>query len=172
MKQTLKYLLPFIALGAFWGCNNDDPEVNDNSESVVINELLSKNSQNGSDQDGEFDDWIELYNNADTDIDISGYFLSDSKKNPTKWQLPPGTVIGKKSYLIVWADGDTTQTGLHANYKLSASEGENVVLLNAQQELINLVELPPTEVEQSWARVPNGTGEFKWAVPTFNKSND
>lgn len=170
--KTLKYALLIFAVALFAGCNNDDDaETNDNSKSVVINELLPKNSQNGSDQDGEFDDWIELYNNSDQDLDISGYYLSDSKKNPTKWQLPAGTMIGAKAYLIVWADGDTLQAGLHTNYKLSA-EGEKVVLLTPSQELINLVEYPPTVVEQSWARVPNGTGEFKWAVPTFNKSND
>lgn len=170
--KILKYALLIFAVALFAGCNNDDDaETNDNSKSVVINELLPKNSQNGSDQDGEFDDWIELYNNSDQDLDISGYYLSDSKKNPTKWQLPAGTMIGAKAYLIVWADGDTLQAGLHTNYKLSA-EGEKVVLLTPSQELINLVEYPPTVVEQSWARVPNGTGEFKWAVPTFNKSND
>ena len=170
--KPLKFALFIFAIVAFSGCkNDDDSELIDNSKDVVINELLPKNSRNGSDQDGEFDDWIELYNNSDQNVDISGYFLSDSKKNPTKWKFPAGTIIEGKSYLIVWADGDTLQAGLHTNYKLSA-KGEKVVLLNSSQELINLVEYPPTLVEQSWARVPNGTGEFKWAVPTFNKSND
>ncbi len=170
--KPLKYVFLIFAVAAFFGCNNDDDsELKDNSNGVVINELLPKNSRNGSDQDGEFDDWIELYNNSDQSLDISGYYLSDSKKNPTKWKFPAGTFIEAKAYLIVWADADTLQAGLHTNYKLSA-EGEKVVLLTPSQELINLVEYPPTIVEQSWARVPNGTGEFKWAVPTFNKSND
>jgi hypothetical protein len=137
----------------------------------LINELLPKNSQHGSDQDGEFDDWIELYNPADEDQDISGYYLTDSKKDLTKWKFPVGTTIGSKSYLIVWADGDTTQVGLHTNYKLSA-DGENVVLLTPDQQVINIVEYPATLQEQSWARKPNATGNFTWSVPTFNKSND
>jgi len=172
MKKIKFALLAFTIIG-FAACNNDDPveEIPDNTKSVIINELLPKNSENGSDPDGEYDDWIELYNTSDEDLDISGYFLSDSKKEITKWSFPVGTSIAAKSYLIVWADGDTTQVGLHTNFKLSA-DGENVVLLTPEQELINLVEYPATLVEQSWARKPNATGDFEWSVPTFNKSND
>lgn len=170
----MKYLLPALILSIFFGlisCNNDEepdtPEIPD----IVINELLPKNSQYGSDQDGEYDDWIELYNPANVDQDISGYYLSDSKKDPTKWMLPEGTTIGKLDYLIIWCDGDTLQTGLHTNYKLSA-DGENVVLLDRDLNVIDLAEYPMTVVEQSWARKPNVTGDFVWSVPTFNQSND
>jgi hypothetical protein len=151
-------------------CQKEDEEI-DNSKNVVINELMPKNSQYGSDQDGQFDDWIELYNLSGQDLDISGYYLTDSKKELTKWKFPKGTVINKKGYLIIWADSDTTQSGLHTNYKLSA-EGENVLLLTPEQEIINLVEYPATTIERSYARIPNGTGDFTWASPTFNESND
>ena len=169
MKKAVFFILIFSLIG-FTNCNNDDEKV-DINKSIVINEVLPKNSQNGADQDGEYDDWIELFNLANEDIDISGYYLSDSKKEPAKWKFPANTINAKNGFLIVWADEDTTQTGLHTNYKLSA-DGENIVLLSPTQEVINLVEYPPTVLEQSYARVPNGTGDFKWSVPTFNKSND
>jgi hypothetical protein len=170
MKQLKLVLLVFIIIG-FTNCNKDDepvPEV----PKVVINELLPKNTQNGSDEDGEFDDWIEIYNPSTQKQDISGYYLSDSKKNPTKWKFPVGTAIEANGYLIVWADEDSTHvSGLHTNFKLSA-DGENVVMLTPEKEIINLVEYPATLIEQSYARKPNGTGDFVWSVPTFNKSND
>ncbi len=169
MKQIKLVILLFVSIGLV-NCTGDDP-VEEETPKILINELLPKNSQYGSDQDGEFDDWIEIYNPADVDQDISGYYLTDSKKILTKWKFPQGTVIGKKSYLIVWADGDTTQVGLHTNYKLSAS-GENVVLLTPELEVINLVEYPSTLLERSWARKPNAVGDFEWSVPTFNKPND
>jgi hypothetical protein len=168
--NRFKLVFLLLTVIVFTNCNNDDPV--DETPNVVINEILPKNTQHGSDQDGEFDDWIELFNPANVDQDISGYYLSDSKKNPTKWKFPAGTVIAKNGYLIVWADEDSTHvSGLHTNYKLSA-DGENVVLLSPDQQVINLVEYPITLVEQSWARKPNGTGDFEWSVPTFNKSND
>ncbi|GAB1454119.1 hypothetical protein MASR2M47_41750 [Draconibacterium sp.] len=169
MKQIKWFLILFVGIG-FTNCNGDDP-VEEENPKVIINELLPKNSKHGSDQDGEFDDWIELYNPSDKDQDISGYYLTDSKKNLTKWKFPTGTIIEKNAYLIVWADGDSTQVGLHTNYKLS-SDGENVVLLTPDQQVINIVEYPATLIEQSWARKPNATGDFKWSVPTFNGPND
>lgn len=169
MKQIKLVLLLFIVIG-FASCGGDDPIIEETPK-ILINELLPKNTQYGSDQDGEFDDWIELYNPSDVDQDISGYYLTDSKKVLTKWKFPVGTVMPKKSYLIVWADGDSTQVGLHTNYKLSA-DGENVVLLDQNLQVINLVEYPITLLEQSWARKPNATGDFAWSVPTFNKAND
>lgn len=169
--KHFKFTLFILFILSFTGCNNNNGE-KDETNSIVINEILSKNTQFGSDEDGEFDDWIELFNLANEDIDISGFYLTDSKKQPTKWKFPAGTVIGKNGFLIVWADGDSTHvSGLHTNYKLSA-DGENVVLLSPSQEVIDLVEYPATILEQSYARVPNGTGKFKWSVPTFNKSND
>jgi hypothetical protein len=169
--KHFRFALFVLFIVGFTGCNNDNEET-DESKSIVINEILPKNTQYGSDEDGEFDDWIELYNLASKDIDISGFYLTDSKKQPTKWKFPTGTVIGKNGFLIVWADGDSTHvSGLHTNYKLSA-DGENVVLLSPELEVIDLVEYPATVLEQSYARIPNGTGKFKWSVPTFNRSND
>lgn len=169
--KLLKFVLLIFIIAGFTNCNKDEEPVVEETPKILINELLPKNTQYGSDQDGEFDDWIEIYNPADVDQDISGYYLSDSKKEVTKWKFPDGTVINKMGYLIVWADGDTTQTGLHTNFKLSA-DGENVVLLTPEQDLINLLEYPATFKEQSWARKPNATGEFEWSVPTFNSAND
>lgn len=170
----MKYVFPalfFSILFGLFSCNKDDDQEVKEFPDVVINEILPKNSLHGSDQDGEYDDWIELYNPGEVDQDISGYYLSDSKKDPTKWKLPEGTIIGKLNYLIIWCDGDTLQAGLHTNYKLSA-DGENVVLLDRDLNVLDLVEYPMTVVEQSWARKPNGTGSFEWSVPTFNQSND
>ncbi|MGE0019687.1 MAG: lamin tail domain-containing protein [Draconibacterium sp.] len=170
MKYRVTFILVSLIFG-FWSCDNGD-EPADTSKSVVINELLPKNVQNGSDEDGDYDDWIELYNTANEAVDISGYYLADSKKNPTKWKFPQGTIIQANGYLIVWADEDSTHvSGLHTNYKLSA-DGENVVLLTPTQELINLVEYPATLIEQSYARKPNGTGDFVWSAPSYNKTND
>lgn len=174
MNKTI--LLLFAVFVFLAGCSKDDdeePQESGIAGSVVINELMPKNSATVADQDGEYDDWIELYNLSDEDVDISGFFISDKKNNPTRWQFPEGTVIGQKDYLIVWADGDSmTQAGLHTNFKLSAAEGENVVFMTSDQQLIDLVEFPPTLIEQSYARIPNGTGDFQWTTPTFNAPND
>lgn len=138
--------------------------------SVVINELMPVNSSTVADQNGEFDDWIELYNLSSSSINLSGYYLSDNKKEPTRWKFPEGTLIAANGYLIIWADDDTTQVGLHANFKLS-SAGEEAVLTNPDKKIIDKTEFPAQTLELAFARVPNGTGAFRWQAPTFNMSN-
>jgi hypothetical protein len=138
---------------------------------VVINELMPANSTTVADNYGEYDDWIELYNLSSSTIDLSGYYLSDNHKKTTKWQIPNGTSIIGKGYLIIWADGDSTQFGLHTNFKLS-SEGEEAVLTKPDLTITDKITFPAPTGELSYSRVPNGTGQFKWKNPTLNKSND
>jgi hypothetical protein len=132
---------------------------------------MAVNSITAADQDGEYDDWIELYNLTENEIDLSGFYLTDSKKNLTKWKFPEGTSITAKGYLIVWADGDTMQVGLHTNYKLS-SLGERVIILSPEVEVLDKVEYAAQPSELGYARVPNGTGEFVWQTATFGYRND
>lgn len=138
---------------------------------IVVNELMSLNSTVVADQDGEYNDWIELYNLSSLTIDISGYYLSDNKNNISKWQIPQGTSISGNGYLIIWADKDTTQIGLHANFKLSAA-GEEVLFSKPDGTLVDEVSYPAQLLELSYSRLPNGTGTFKWQNATFDKTND
>ncbi|MGY8649094.1 MAG: CotH kinase family protein, partial [Verrucomicrobiales bacterium] len=101
------------------------------STQIIINELMADNEATIADSAGEFDDWIELRNLSDVEVDLSGMYLSDNGENPRKWDFPEGTTIAANGYLIVWADedGDEDQEGLHANFKLS-SKGETVTLVD------------------------------------------
>jgi hypothetical protein len=138
---------------------------------IVINELMPVNTTTAFDQNGEYDDWIELFNLSLKEIDLSGYYLTDSKSNISKWKIPDGTSITGNGYLIIWADKDTTQSGLHANFKLS-SLGEKLVLSKPDMTLIDETVYPLQGYELSYSRNPDGTGEFKWQKPTFHRSNN
>lgn len=169
MRRYKYYLFVFFVLSIQYSCDrNDDEEID---KSVVINEFMVVNNTTAADQDGEYDDWIELFNLTNGEIDLSGYYLTDSKKNLTKWKFPAGTSITGGGYLIIWADGDTMQVGLHTNYKLS-SLGERVLLLTPELEIMDHVEYDAQLNELGYARVPNGTGKFVWQKATFNGTND
>tara|TARA_B110000263_G_C15224384_1_gene471540 strand:- start:25 stop:312 length:288 start_codon:yes stop_codon:yes gene_type:complete len=70
---------------------------------VVINEIMSSNSNTIYDEYGNTPDWIELYSNIE--IDISGYGLSDDIIAPFKWVFPSIT-IEAESYLLIFASGE------------------------------------------------------------------
>lgn len=138
---------------------------------VVINEIMADNVTTVSDPYGEYDDWIELYNNSSSTVDLSGYHLSDVNANPGQWTFPAGTLIPANSFLIVWADEDTLQTtGLHANFKLSAG-GENVLFSNGSSQLIDEISFPSMLPNMTYGRYPNGTGAFANMNPTHNAVN-
>ena len=71
---------------------------------VVLNELMADNDSLVADPQGDFDDWLELANISEADVDLSGMYLSDDEEDLRKWQFPPQTVILAGGYLVVWAD--------------------------------------------------------------------
>ncbi len=136
---------------------------------VVINEFMAKNTCTAADQNAEFDDWIELFNNTDTDINLSGYYLSDDPLEPAKWQFPDVSITAG-GYLIVWADEDTEQSGLHAGFKLSA-DGERIILMNSELKTVDEILFGVQAPDISTGRAPNGTGSFIQMEPSFNAEN-
>jgi len=71
---------------------------------IIINEVMAANHSLISDEDGSFEDWIEI-KNIDTDpVNLSGYGLSDDPENPRKW-IFPDYVLQPGELLLVWASG-------------------------------------------------------------------
>lgn len=100
------------------------------STSVVINEFMASNSGTLADPQGDSDDWIELRNLTGETVSLAGLYLTDNPSNPRKWAFPAGATIAPNGYLLVWADENGSDTpGLHANFKLSAS-GEQILLID------------------------------------------
>ncbi|MCP4120309.1 MAG: T9SS type A sorting domain-containing protein [Bacteroidetes bacterium] len=142
-------------------------------QSVVINEFVADNSEGSGNADpsGEYDDWIELYNNTDETIDLFGYYLSDDSSILLDWPFPQGTTIEPHGYLIIWADKDISQDGLHADFKLS-KEGEEITLSHEDGSLIDSLSFGQQQTNWSSARIPNGTGDMIQTNPTFNDKNE
>ena len=90
----------------------------------VLNEFLASNDSDFADEDGNFSDWIEIYNPNAFAIDLDGYHLTDNPTLPTQWSFPAGTNLKGNSYLIVFATGTSRRLPeLHTNFKISASGG-------------------------------------------------
>jgi len=140
------------------------------SADVVLNEVLVDNETVQADQDGEFDDWAELYNNTNQTINLSGWFLSDNPDILDKWEFPNGTFIDGNGYLIVWVDDDENQDGLHTSFNL-ANGGEEIFLVNPQMQIVDQLIFGPQTDDISLARCPNGIGAFQFETPTFNEDN-
>ncbi len=141
------------------------------TDGVVINEFVAANGNGVRDEFGERDDWVEFYNNGSQAKDMSCWYLSDNLNNKTKWRFPNGLVLPAGGYLIVWADDSVAQGNLHASFRLSAS-GEDLVLSDSLENVMDQLTFGPQRQDTAWARIPNGTGNFQFRLPTFAASND
>ena len=129
---------------------------------LYINEFMASNATTICDSFGSYSDWIELYNSTDTDMDISGFGISDNLSQPMKYRFPDGTTIAAKGYLVVFCSGNEgMQNGeLHAPFGLR-SYGEDVVIANRAGRIIDSYSFKNQETDVSMARIPDGTGEFQ-----------
>lgn len=136
-------------------------------EKLVVNEVVADNASTLADENGDFDDWIEIFNPNSSDVDLSGWYLSDADQ--VMWMFPD-TSIKANGYLIVWADKDNK--GLHTDFALSKDNGDAVYIYNPAKAVVDSVIFGAQKVDTSFARVPNGTGNFRFAMPTPGKANE
>jgi hypothetical protein len=78
--------------------------IQSSGQAVRINEIMSSNSSYKADEDGDFSDWIELFNTSPDTVRLAGWGLSDDKNKPYKW-IFPDVKIAPGGYLVVWASG-------------------------------------------------------------------
>ena len=52
---------------------------------ILINEYSAANYDTYTDNYGEYEDWIELYNTGLNAVDLNGWALSDKANNHLKW---------------------------------------------------------------------------------------
>jgi len=137
---------------------------------LVINEIMAGNVSAVADQNGEYDDWVELYNGNNFSLNLNGYHLSDNENELSKWTFPNVT-IAANGYLIVWCDtAGNSQTGLHTTYRLSADQ-EEVYLTDPTNTVVDAVHYVNMITDNGFARVPNGTGAMQYQAHTYNAIN-
>lgn len=104
------------------------------SAQVYISEYSASNMNQFPDNYLKYEDWIELHNDSNSSVDISGWGLSDKQTNLLKWTFPEGTVMQPNSYLVVWCSGrdesDPDQLIFHTNYKLTQTKDNEFVVLS------------------------------------------
>lgn len=128
-------------------------------QGVRINEYMSRNRSFLHDEDGDYSDWVELHNFSETTILLDGYYLTDSKKELTKWQFPRGAVIPAGGYLVVFCskkDKSTENGEFHTNFRLGAGDAF-LGLYTPNGVFCSGVTYHPTEQNQSIGYAADGS---------------
>ncbi|MBM3846420.1 MAG: hypothetical protein FJ405_09060, partial [Verrucomicrobia bacterium] len=100
------------------------------SPNLLLSEVMLVNTKTIPDEDGEYSDWIEIFNPGSNHIDLLNWSLTDQRSNLTQWRFP-STNIGPGEFLLVFASGKNRRMPgafLHTNFRLSSS-GEYLGLI-------------------------------------------
>ncbi|HOP66066.1 MAG TPA: lamin tail domain-containing protein, partial [Bacilli bacterium] len=168
---SIAVVIVFLVLSFVLKTNNvSEEELSSNGKSaitkLIINEIQSNNNGTIMAPDGGIYDWVEIYNGKNKDIDLTNYSLSDSTTK-IKWTFPEGTVIKSEEHLVVFLGGKTSD-GLIANFKLSSSGNETLVLRDAKKDIIDAVEVLPMSSNQVMGRDLEGLWHiYNKATPGF-----
>ncbi|MBN1611340.1 MAG: lamin tail domain-containing protein [Polyangiaceae bacterium] len=167
MRQLGWALVSFgLVAPALMACGSEDESKGLLGTRLVINEVVPRNTGYWGDESGrrpvdefgETDDWIELYNANDFELRLGGYFLSDDPEDTLKSELMDGLMLESRGFLLLWADGQPQQGLTHLDFKLSSTDDPGVFLSDPAGTLIDHILLQPANPDESFARIPDGTG--------------
>jgi len=140
---------------------------------VIINEVCGLN---GTYKNEHAYDWIELYNNGTKTVNLSGWYLSDSKKDLQKWAFPKGTKLKKGAYLTVYCTGEEDiapgrEATFYSTFKIS-SGGEKLYLSDSEGNLLQTLEVPQQYGCVTYGLPAGGTEYGFFENDTRGKKND
>lgn len=124
---------------------------------VVINEVLAHT-------DPPLEDAVELFNPTPFAVDISDWWLSNSKSDARKYRFPPGSILDPGGFLVVYEyQFDPDDSGQGRSFRFNSSRGDTCYLSsgNASGELLGgqvSVRIPPSENGVSWGRYETSSG--------------
>lgn len=141
---------------------------------LFINEICASNGEIIQDELGKYEDWFEIYNAGDKEVNLYGYYVSDKEDNLTKFKLPD-LKIKPGGHVIIWASGKQfiqSNGEIHTNFKLKKS-GEAILLVAPDgTTIVDQVPARVYERDTSYGRSPSGGS--KWVTfqnPTPGKPN-
>ena len=141
------------------------PKEMDESDPIVVNEIMPANNGIFSDQAGDSPEWVELTNRSGSAVSLSGYYISDDLDAPARYALPDVT-IEPNAFLVVWLSGKSTASveEIHANFRLSS--GESLVLTDfskMRQQMIAIEDSCP--INCSFSKSADGSLVY-YGTPT------
>ena len=141
-------------------------------EGLIISEVMPSNAAAVTDENGNYGDWVEIWNSTDHSINLEGVGLSD--KGDRIRFLFPNVSLEPDGRVVVFCD-NTNQANpnrsFHAKFKMS-SVGESVYLYDPNAYLIDSVKYPIMASDESWALTEDGFKNVTWFSPGFENTEE
>lgn len=140
-------------------CDSIVQTISYTSPTLVINEILPDNTFIIPDEDGEYADFIELFNYGIYSIPLGDLSISDEPDRPTKWFLPD-MLLPPGAYVLLFADNESEQGLNHVSFTLDAENDELAIHapVTSGYAIIDSTSWLDVPSDIAWGRYPNGTG--------------
>ncbi len=99
-----------------------EPSAMDDSDPVVISEIMPENDELFPDSLGNCSGWVELHNRSDEAVSLLGYYLSDDPDAPFRYALSDEALEAGGYRVVYLSDAEGTGGELYAGFRLSAGE--------------------------------------------------
>lgn len=137
---------------------------------LFINEFMASNEFTIADENGNYGDWIEVYNASSEAVWLGDLFMTDNLDSPLKWQMPD-YALEAGGFALFWADGTPEDGPFHADFKLSAG-GEEIGIFTATETPIDQMSFGEQTTDISYGRQNDGGANWiSFATPTPGYSN-
>ena len=162
MKKSYAFLMALVIM-LFAGIQSA-------SAQLYINEFMASNDSAFAGPQGDYPDWIEIYNAGDEAVDLSGYYMADDLVDPGAMYAIPSTypdsvTVAAHGYILFYANKGQESSVLNLNFKLSGG-GEQVGLWNPDQEVLDSITYGDQTTDISYGRYPDGGDNWEF-MPTF-----
>ena len=144
---------------------------------LVISEFLAENDGGLHDSDGDSPDWIEIFNDSATDVNLAGWRLTDTATDLSRWTFP-ATNLPASGYLVVFASGKNRAVAgqeLHTNFQLN-KDGQYLALVQPNGTVAHAYDpaYPPQRRNVSFGiqrqvttfSLISTNSRVRWLVPT------
>jgi hypothetical protein len=142
------------------------------STQLHINEVMAKNENGLTDRFEDKSDWIEIYNETDSAVNLENWSIADKISLLNVYKFP-SLIIPSEAYLVVFASGRniTLANEIHLPFKLDA-DGEDVYLTNPNGALVGQLTFPELAADISYGSFPDGDDNYvKYEITTPNMIN-
>jgi hypothetical protein len=134
---------------------------------IVVNEFLAASDNCCMSPDGNYEDFVELYNGTSESININGWGFSDTEGEVST--IAPDTSIASGDFLVLWFTGD--DDGFPEIDSKLSSDGETIYIEDSDGNVVINYSFSSQETDISYGRVFDGSntwGTFSNPSPGYS----
>lgn len=168
MRKSLVLLITLFLCFLVNNCMYIAENVSDD-QVLLINEFMVANEEQSSmaDSDGDFLDWIELYNAGNSEINLKFYSIADSDSQINKFILPD-KVIQPGEYFLLWggpsSNDDEINDHIGFGFSTNIFKNEKILLYsndgNTVVDEVNYLTFIES-LSSPYGRVPDGSDNWE-----------